>query len=73
MVADLIQSPKETWQEKLTAALMQEPTILEYIMQKTVYHAVVEGGGTGGFALEFTTELKTSGLVPKEIPLGEPT
>lgn len=73
MVSDLMKSPKEMWQEKLTGALMQEPTILEYIMQKTVYHTVIEGGGNPEFALEFIGELKSSGLVPKEIPLGEPT
>jgi hypothetical protein len=73
MVVDLMKSDKAVWQEKLTAALMQEPTILEYIMQKTVYHTVIEGGGNPEFALEFIGELKSSGLVPKEIPLGEPT
>ena len=70
MVQNLVKADKTRWQEILTMSLMEKPVVLAYIMESSVLYTVTEAGGTQDFALEFIEELKSSGLVPTEIPMG---
>ena len=70
MVASLQQAEKNQWQEILTIKLMEQPVVLAYIMESSVYYTVTEAGADDEFAREFISELQTSGLVPAEIPMG---
>lgn len=70
MVAELVKSDKSKWQEILTIKLMEQPVVLAYIMETSVYYTVTEAGGSDEFTREFVAELQSSGMVPAEIPMG---
>lgn len=70
MVQELVNATEDKWQEILTIKLMEQPIVLAYIMETSVYHTVTEAGGSDEFARQFIGVLQSSGLIPAEIPMG---
>lgn len=64
-------SEEEKWEELIGTAIMQEINIYHYVNAVTVKAAMLEGGADEALATRVMAAMRTSELVPKDIPYGD--
>ena len=64
-------SPKEKWEEIITAGIINEPKIFDYVKAVTVKLAIDEAGAEPNLRDAVITSMRTSVLVPDTLPYGD--
>jgi len=70
LVSELAKSASDEWQGKVIAAVTTNLDIVEYIREKTIRAALIEGGAKNGLENHIIDAINATGLVPDDIPRG---
>ena len=71
LVKKVSAAEEEKWEELIASAIMQEVSIYHYVNAVTVKAAMLEGGADEALATRVMAAMRTSELVPKDIPYGD--
>jgi hypothetical protein len=64
-------SPNEKWEEIITAGIINEPRIFDYVKAVTVKLAIDEAGAAPDLRDAVMASMKASVLVPDDLPYGD--
>ena len=70
LVKSLSVSASDEWQSKVVGAVTQNLEIIDYIREKTIRQALIEGGAKDGLQDQILDAINATGLVPADIPRG---
>lgn len=71
LVRRVARSPRERWEEVITAGILSEPKIYDYVRAVTVKAAIDEAGADGPLRDAVMVAMKESSLVPSDLPYGD--
>ncbi len=71
LIVSLKKSKEEDFEEIITIAITQEPSIYHYCNQATVNYAIMEAGADQNLLLIIKEKLKNSPLVPNDLNYGD--
>ena len=64
-------SPRERWEEIITAGIINEPKIFDYVKAVTVKLAIDEAGAEPNLRDAVIAAMRASVLVPDDLPYGD--
>jgi hypothetical protein len=71
LVKKVAASEEEKWEELIATAIMQEINIYHYVNAVTVRAAMLEGGASEELAARVMSAMRSSEMVPKDLPYGD--
>jgi len=71
LVKKVAASEEEKWEELIATAIMQEINIYHYVNAVTVRAAMLEGGANEELAARVMSAMRSSEMVPKDLPYGD--
>jgi hypothetical protein len=70
LVAGVSKASPDRWEEIITAGLLQEPRVYDYIQAITAFAAFTEAGASSDLRAQVITTLRASSLVPDSLNYG---